>query len=440
MTHNYTRLGRGYFLLVSLLKSVESFVCNFGFLCQSSLVSFNGNEGLSGRAWNRKNELNLEYNEECNLSASDLVEKVEERLNIIYPPSDLEQRIALSRQDGYWKYINNGEEPPLQFTYGEFDISFFAQLLKRSAYHFHEWHGNKVDGNDESLQGWDGRVFVDFGSGTGRLVLAAAALNPRWLLCKGIEILPSIHEAAIQNLEKCSEDNSTPTLSPSQDLTSEGARTSEQKQFSEGFPSLSSTSLSSIPDDILNDIDRMFEDSLDSDQLNISLGKDVNHNSNSEVEAKYKSIHESDQNEKLSSDLLPSEKLTFSPVEYICGSFDDPYINLGDVDCIFCFSSCMDNEIIKLVSKAAGRCRPGTILITTDYVPPLEGKVSPVEDDARVPRGEYKLELLESFDGVCSAVGGMSTGMYSCLFSLKIYNILVYRYLYHVPSIFLESN
>lgn len=63
-------------------------------------------------------------------------------------------------------------------TYGEFSLDFFCRLL-------------------DMCSPRDGDVFCDVGSGTGRLVLAAAAMMPSTLsVCRGIEILPSLHQAA----------------------------------------------------------------------------------------------------------------------------------------------------------------------------------------------------------------------------------------------------
>ena len=50
-------------------------------------------------------------------------------LSKLYPPSALEERNAASRTDGYWPFIQKGHDPPKQFTYGEFDFSFLAELL-----------------------------------------------------------------------------------------------------------------------------------------------------------------------------------------------------------------------------------------------------------------------------------------------------------------------
>jgi hypothetical protein len=62
------------------------------------------------------------------------------------------------------------------------------------------------------------------------------------------------------------------------------------------------------------------------------------------------------------------------------------------------------------LGKAIGRqCKPGAIVITTDYVLPLEGDIEPLEDDESMPSGPYKLELVESVGGWCWLTGGQST-------------------------------
>ena len=115
-------------------------------------------------------------------------------LHEVLPPDELESRNAVSRSDGYWRYIQEGKEPPLELTYGEFDFAFFAELL------------DGVADDDDGLLcgdgGWDGEVFVDIGSGAGRLVFAAAALHPGLRECRGVELLPGLHEKALEGLSK----------------------------------------------------------------------------------------------------------------------------------------------------------------------------------------------------------------------------------------------
>jgi len=106
------------------------------------------------------------------------------RLDAHYPPSLLSQRNALSRTDGYWPYLKQGEsEPPAEYTYGEFDFYSFAQLLDHI--------GTKY------VDSWNDATFVDIGSGTGRLVWAAALLHPQMSQSTGLEILQGLHDQAI---------------------------------------------------------------------------------------------------------------------------------------------------------------------------------------------------------------------------------------------------
>ena len=120
-----------------------------------------------------------------------------DRLHQLFPPSDLEKRNALSRTDGYWPFIQQGEDPPSHLTYGEFDFYFFAQLLDKAMEQLQRPPKQQPKQQDV--------VFCDVGSGTGRLVLAAAMLHPNWKTCRGIELLPTIHANAMENLQTCQE-------------------------------------------------------------------------------------------------------------------------------------------------------------------------------------------------------------------------------------------
>lgn len=71
-----------------------------------------------------------------NPSAS--VDSVVKTINKLYPSDGLDQRIALSRADGYWPYIKEGREPPKKFVYGEFDISLLKQSLERACGLLHQ--------------------------------------------------------------------------------------------------------------------------------------------------------------------------------------------------------------------------------------------------------------------------------------------------------------
>uniref|UniRef100_A0A7S2YAQ3 Histone-lysine N-methyltransferase, H3 lysine-79 specific n=1 Tax=Entomoneis paludosa TaxID=265537 RepID=A0A7S2YAQ3_9STRA len=247
---------------------------------------------------------------------------VQSALERLYPPTELDKRTALSRTDGYWPYLSKGKNPPQELTYGEFDFYFFAGLLDRA----HELYlEDPRHDNENAAEGWTGKTFVDIGSGTGRLVFAAAALHPSWGMSRGIELLPGIHEAAVeiqQNLtENIGENETTPVL------------TTEDNQ-----------------------------------------------------------------------------QLPLAPIEFVCGSFDDPYVYFGDADIIFLFSTCLPKEGLESFAEAVGRqCKPGTIVITTDYMLPLEGEVAPVEKDDRFSSGPFKISLLEKIDGWVWLTGGAST-------------------------------
>jgi hypothetical protein len=108
-----------------------------------------------------------------------------------------------------------------------------------------------------------------------------------------------------------------------------------------------------------------------------------------------------------------NNKITFlplAPIEFTCGSFEDPYEYLADIDVAFVFSSCMSPQLMTELGKALGRqCRPGSIIITTEFPLPLQGVVEPLDDDPSMPYGNYQMELVEVLDGYCWIVGGNST-------------------------------
>ena len=241
-------------------------------------------------------------------------ESVLSALNVLYPPQGLQMRNAASRTDGYWAFISQGEEPPMDLTYGEFDFHFFAQLLDRAHSHYYQSHPN-------APPTWENKIMMDIGSGTGRLVLGAAALDPDWKECRGIELLKGIHDVAVDKLAECAENASGRVLG-----------------------------------------------------------------------------HDDDADKNI--------ELSMAPVKLVCGSFDDPSHPLGDVDCAFAFSSCFSPDLMTLLGQAVGRqCKPGTIIITTDYMIPLENSIP--QGNGR--GGSYKLELAEKLDGWCWLTGGEST-------------------------------
>ena len=109
--------------------------------------------------------------------------------NRLYPVADMELRNAVSRTDGYWPYVAQKHEPPPALTYGEFPLPFFAQLLDCAC---------AVAGLDQEARRH--AVFCDIGSGSGRLVLFAAAAA-KWNAVRGVELLQGLHEQAIEKLE-----------------------------------------------------------------------------------------------------------------------------------------------------------------------------------------------------------------------------------------------
>ena len=94
-----------------------------------------------------------------------------------------------------------------------------------------------------------------------------------------------------------------------------------------------------------------------------------------------------------------TEELPLAPIRFSCGSFQDPYEYIGDANIIFVFSSCMTIGMMSDLSDCLGRCRPGTIIITTDFMLEKTGYISPLENDPEMPYGDYEIELLESVAG-----------------------------------------
>ncbi|KAI2497044.1 hypothetical protein MHU86_17470 [Fragilaria crotonensis] len=327
-------------------------------------------------------------------------------LHELYPPTDLAKRNAASRTDGYWPFIQKGQDPPKQLTYGEFDFYFFAELLDRAQDLYYQ--GNNKDDDPPS---WNGKTFCDIGSGTGRLVLAAAALHPGWRLCRGVELLNSIHVVAEETLARCN-----PTSSGI------GSSFEENQEVASSFVG---------EDDILKQFEGKFvleeEGRHDQEPCDDAEGKDDPALS-SDVAVHYLPLSsESDM------------KIKLAPIHFTCGSFDDPNVYFGDSDCVFVFSSCMSKSIISSLSKAIGyQCKPGTIVISTEFPLELEGTVDPSNDpdelryshcnydgdfddpddreewyrfcaEEGIEPKPFKFELVETIDGYCWLTGGVST-------------------------------
>jgi hypothetical protein len=285
-------------------------------------------------------------------------QQVVDGIDLILPPEGLDQRVALSRKDGYWPYITKGDEPPQEFVYGEFDAMFFAHVLDRAhALYFENLPNKQPD--------WTDKVFCDLGSGTGRLVLAAAALH-RWRKCYGVELLESIHAAAEENLIKCriQDESSSTGISAPVATVSNPATPAPISNTPQTF---TETTSAESPE-----VDRSVQYALPSP--NVPGG------------------------------------LSLAPVEFSCGSFDDPYEHFGDPDCVFAFSTCFGLDLLDMLSRAVGgQCKPGCIVITTEHQLKTEGVVERNLEDPSLPSGPYKLELLEEMSGKNPVVGGIST-------------------------------
>eukprot|EP00980_Cylindrotheca_fusiformis_P007500 scaffold1559_cov114-Cylindrotheca_fusiformis.AAC.5 len=346
-----------------------------------------------------------------------------ESINEMFPPHTLEERIALSRKDGYWPYISTGEEPPKELIYGEFDVDFFINVVEYVLHHLYD--------NDNE----NAKVFCDLGSGTGKLVLAAAALDHPWDLVRGIELLPSIHETAVQNLKACREttrhndesetemaDDQKTSSAPTTSTVSTSIQKTYWKQYQQFSPS----------DDWMNQLlsENFDNDDNDDDDdttnglylpysTTTSKEKETTTNTKEPTEETTTTTTSASASSLNNETYVLGEKheLPLSPIQLSCGSFDDPYEFFGDADIIFCFSSAMPRHIIhNHLAKSIGRqCVPGTIIITTEYPLPTSGIIDPYYDDSNVndhpnvPHGRYELELVEEIHGQNEATGGEST-------------------------------
>lgn len=163
---------------------------------QNRQLSFSSFASTSEGSGSNNNDI-IEVNPESTSLANIRYKTALSTLNQIYPTEAIEERYTKSRSDGYWAYIRNGEEPPLEYTYGEFDFLFFAHLLDRAHIHYLNDNGN----NSNEEKSWKDKTFLDIGSGSGRLVIGASSLHPNMKLCRGIEILNGIHDIAVEKLE-----------------------------------------------------------------------------------------------------------------------------------------------------------------------------------------------------------------------------------------------
>ena len=301
-------------------------------------------------------------------------------------------------------------------------------------------------------------TFTDIGAGAGRLIFAAAALHPGFKLCRGIEILPSIHHVAEANLEKCriSKRDAATFSSSNDDIAKTGTTQLWQtpKQTDADWLEIFSGSLfgdEQVPNggeindenEDEDDEDEWFNpddwassyESSGSNSENV-VDNDDDWENPDEFLQQFSDIAEAESEEN-SKDIVPSDiksqndeyflacppisedgsivlegeelqqpqLLPMAPIEFNCGSVDDPYEYFGDSDVIFVFSSCMSQDLMGSLSLAIGRqCKPGSIIITTEFPLPLEGYIGPyrcsVDDetassfarqDHDLPTGTYKL-------------------------------------------------
>ena len=101
----------------------------------------------------------------------------------LYPQDEFAMRNAASRTDGYWPFIAQKEEPPAGLTYGEFPLDFFSRVVDRAC------ELGEIERSEA--------VLCDVVSGAGRLVLWAAS-STKWRAVHGVELLPSLHAAAVE--------------------------------------------------------------------------------------------------------------------------------------------------------------------------------------------------------------------------------------------------
>jgi len=397
----------------------------------------------------------------------------------LFPPKDLSLRNAASRKDGYWQYISQGKEPPKHLTYGEFDFYFFAELLDRARYYYKSGESSTEDNSQRD--GWEGMTFTDIGSGTGRLVFAAAALHPGFKLCRGVEVLPAIQQVAAKNLDKCrklstSDDGGkelndyvnmeaiyrprawhiqTQTQTDDEWLQSlsgliigdedvhsaEEGNKKDESACSAGddegewinpdgwiaaYDSAGSIGDAENDEDVENEDEDEWENPdafiRQFDTEDTTSSHDVEVDNNAEDPLPEVSVDEyclkcpttNDEDGSVQEEVCT---LPLAPIEFNCGSFEDPYEYFGDSDVVFVFSSCMSRAMMQSLGGAIGRqCKPGSIVITTEFTLPLEGFIgpypsatNPVEEQHELPSGPYKLELLEEVDGWCWLTGGEST-------------------------------
>lgn len=301
--------------------------------------------------------------------------------------------------------------------------------------------------NDDN---WDGKVFVDIGSGTGRLVFAAAALHSHWKKCRGIELLPGLNKAAEDTLDQCclAKHKEPPVpekkLPKSNELWIPSIQSiGGDNAFSGGKPLIQSLSDDDWLSNLQNQFDEDEEDEFDeghaedkkqsaftyadTENLESDIGIDSteacgdesfddegDHQVNTETDKSSEEPRSGlfcPQDENASKD--EGETIGLAPIEFVQGSFDDPFMYFSDADLVFSFASAFPKDVMKKLSRAIGtKCKPGTVVVTIDHNLDHVGVIEPsVSQDYGfdLPTGPYKLDLLEQLDGWCWLTGGIST-------------------------------
>jgi hypothetical protein len=339
--------------------------------------------------------------------------------------------MALSRQDGYWPYISTGEEPPPELVYGEFDVGFFGTILDRALELMHSDSSSSrsttataaTTGTLDSAA--SSKVFCDLGSGTGRLVLTAAALYP-WKLVRGIELLPGIHAQAVAQLEKCRrryssssshcETSTAQVPSPPTTKQSNLRRNGVWDHYQPFMPS--NAWLNQLSQTRAIDVDNNDKDEADqhkkpwsgittTERTSNKAGTTTTMTTTTEVDDTNFCLAIQDNQYAYTQ---PEEKtLPLAPIQLSCGSFTDPSQYFGDADIVFCFSSAMPYSVIQSMAQAVGQqCQPGTLLLTTEYQLP-EGIVMENVTAAGDRGTSYTLQVVEEMHGPNEATGGEST-------------------------------
>ena len=58
-----------------------------------------------------------------------------EAVDKMFDPDAVESRNAASRTSGYWRYVQKGKDPPLEFTYGESPLSSLEKVIQSMITH-----------------------------------------------------------------------------------------------------------------------------------------------------------------------------------------------------------------------------------------------------------------------------------------------------------------